>query len=158
MYLTLSFQINSPVRLSSEPAASEEVPYLSLQPPPGRQLEGVVQFEDLDLYMWPSARYQTPSLLFYAGPIRFPEQQNGTEPDTREVCSTLQSLLLRAVKYTHTHSHTHTHTHTHSLTGCCMANGRRRPTEAGLGVGRLPCQQDLSNQSGRRKPTEAYTV
>jgi hypothetical protein len=76
--------INSPVRLSSEPAASEEVPYLSLQPPPGRQLEGVVQFEDLDLYMWPSARYQTPSLLFYAGPVRFPEQQNGTEPDTRE--------------------------------------------------------------------------
>ena len=77
-------QINSPVRLASD-QSSDSVPYLSLQPPPGRQLEGVVQFEDFDLYLWPSAQYQTPALLFYAGPVRFPDQQNGTESQTREV-------------------------------------------------------------------------
>ena len=78
-------QINSPVRLSSEQAANSSVPYLSLQPPPGRQLEGGVQFEDLDLYLWPSAQYKTPSLIFYAGPVRFPDKQNGTQPENREV-------------------------------------------------------------------------
>lgn len=77
-------QINSPVRLSSA-AADVSIPYLSLQPPPGRQLDGGVQFEDLDLYMWPSAQYKTPSLIFYAGPVRFTDQQNETKPETREV-------------------------------------------------------------------------
>ena len=80
----LSPQVNSPVRLSSD-ADSNAVPYLSLQPPPGQQLGGVAQFEDLDLYLWPSAQYQTPSLLFYAGPVRFPDQDNGTQPNTTEV-------------------------------------------------------------------------
>ena len=77
-------QINSPVRLSSA-AADVSTPYLSLQPPPGRQLDGGVQFEDLDLYMWPSAQYKTPSLIFYAGPVRFTDQQIETEAETREV-------------------------------------------------------------------------
>lgn len=81
-------QVNSPVRLASDPA-SDAVPYLSLQPPLSRQLEGVVQFEDLDLYLWPSAQYQTPALLFYAGPVRFPGQQSTTEPRGREVESTI---------------------------------------------------------------------
>ena len=81
------FKINSPIRLSSEPslAVNNTLPYLSLQPPPGRQLGDAVQFEDFDLYMWPSAQYQTPNLLFYAGPVRFPDQQNRTQPETQEV-------------------------------------------------------------------------
>ena len=60
-------KINSPVNL--QPSSSQS-PYISLQPPPGttNSTQGI-QFQSLDLYLFPAAGYSPPSLLFYAGPI-----------------------------------------------------------------------------------------
>lgn len=61
-------KINSPVRLQQ--SSSTGSPYISLQPPPGvTNITQGVQFQSLDMYLFPAAGYSPPSLLFYAGPI-----------------------------------------------------------------------------------------
>ena len=61
-----------------------EMPYISLQPPPGRRLGDEIVFEALDMYFLPSLLYSPPALLFYAGPILPPSQSvNDTEVHVR---------------------------------------------------------------------------
>ena len=52
-----------------------EQSYISLQPPPGRAVKESIQFESLNLYLWTSADFVLPAILFYAGPI----YQEGTD-------------------------------------------------------------------------------
>ena len=50
------------------------MPYLSLQPPPGRTINDSIQFESMDLYFWTDSGFRLPSMLFYAGPIYHEER------------------------------------------------------------------------------------
>lgn len=61
-----SFQINSPVLLSS---TEQDSSYVSLQPPPEVMINDTVQFESIDLFLWTGPEFQTPTILFYSGPI-----------------------------------------------------------------------------------------
>ena len=61
-------QINSPIQLESD---DEEASYLSLQVPPGRAINDLIQFETLDMYIWTGPGFRSPALLFYAGPTYF---------------------------------------------------------------------------------------
>ena len=47
----------------------DELAYLSLQPPPEQVIQDGIQFESIELYLWSSAAFDPPSILFYAGPI-----------------------------------------------------------------------------------------
>ena len=55
-------RINSPALFQQNQA------YISMQPPPGRNLDRGIQFESLDMHLIPNSP-NTPVLLFYAGPV-----------------------------------------------------------------------------------------
>ena len=58
-------KINSPARLGLNGSIK---PYISLQPPPTVTTENEIQFESLDIYVYP-IDHSPPALLFYAGPV-----------------------------------------------------------------------------------------
>ena len=55
-------RINSPALFQQNQA------YISMQPPPGRNLDRGIQFESLNMHLIPNSP-NTPVLLFYAGPV-----------------------------------------------------------------------------------------
>ena len=60
-------KINSPALFEE---AGSIKPYISLQPPPGvDNNEETIQFDSLELYLNAYSSYQSPGLLFYAGPL-----------------------------------------------------------------------------------------
>ena len=65
-------KINSPTQLSKNGSIN---PYISLQEPPN--VNGSITFGSLDMYVYPMMGYETPAVLFYAGPIL-----SENDPDT----------------------------------------------------------------------------
>ena len=55
-------------RINSPALFQQNQPYISMQPPPGRNLDRGIQFESLNMHLIPNSP-NTPVLLFYAGPV-----------------------------------------------------------------------------------------
>ncbi len=60
-------RINSPATFEASGSIN---PYISLQPPPGIQgFNDSIQFDSLEIYLNADSNYNSPSILFYAGPL-----------------------------------------------------------------------------------------
>jgi len=66
--------------------------YVSLQSPPGRDIQDTVQFETLDLYLWTGPGFQSPALLFYAGPTYFDEPDITSQSEEVTLCTYQQKF------------------------------------------------------------------